>query len=179
MGAKRRVLALLTAVIMILSSAACVFADDTSSPQGGGTALKTKGSVSKRVITVNVDNASYKLKGGKSFKAVKNGKITKLKVGSLVIIKNNDNTKEVAYRWLKTVKIRKNKNGKITWKKVKGATGYQIRYITKNGKVKTVKVSSKTLSKKLKKGYKVQVRPLKKSGNKTYMGVLCKKTTVK
>jgi minor extracellular protease Epr len=66
---------------------------------------------------------------------------------------------------------------KVSWKKVSGASGYQIRYSTKKSmkgakkKNASKKYSSKTIGKlKSKKKYYFQVRAYKKSGNQTAYG---------
>lgn len=76
---------------------------------------------------------------------------------------------------------------KPVWSKVFAASGYQIRYCSKSSmkgaKVKTIKGMAKNsikiskLSKKKK--YYVQVRPYKKSGNKTVYGKWSNKLTLK
>ena len=92
--------------------------------------------------------------------------------------------KTLTMRWFKNTKIKNVKKGKkkatVTWKKVKGATGYQITY-SKDGKkwkTKNIKGGSKTKAtlKKLTKGtWKIKVRPIKDS----YMGILSGKKSVK
>lgn len=85
-----------------------------------------------------------------------------------------------------TVKAKK-KSILVKAKKVKGASGYQIRYSTKKSMkgYKKVTVKSKKALKKtikgLKKGktYYVQVRPIKKSGGKYYIGISTAKKKVK
>ena len=79
------------------------------------------------------------------------------------------------------------KSMKVSWKKCKGAAGYQVLYSTKknmkSAKIKTVKGAKKTkvTIKGLKKGkkYFVQIRPYKAKDGKTYIGALSAKKTVK
>ena len=80
---------------------------------------------------------------------------------------------------VKKTSIRKLTKGKrsftVTWKKVSGATGYQIYYKTGKAKAVTKNVGAKGLSKKikgLKKGkvYTVKVRALKTVNDKKYYG---------
>ena len=87
-------------------------------------------------------------------------------------------------RWMKNIKVKKVKKGKkkftARWKKVKGATGYQIRY-SKDGVhwtykyVKGGKKTSKTIKKLSKGTWYVQVRAVKGD----YLGVLSKTYKVK
>lgn len=79
------------------------------------------------------------------------------------------------------------KSMKVSWKKCKGAAGYQVLYSTKknmkSAKIKVVKGAKKTKAtiKGLKKGkkYFVQIRPYKAKDGKTYIGALSAKKTVK
>ena len=101
-------------------------------------------------------------------------------VGKKTAVKSNTLTK----RWMKSIKVTKVKPGKkkvtIKWKKISGATGYQVLY-SKNGKTwksKFIKGGKKTSTtiKKLSKGkWYVRVRAVK-SG---YLGVLCVKKSCK
>lgn len=96
----------------------------------------------------------------------------------------------VKKRYIQTAKptsTAKKKSILVKAKKVKGATGFCIWYSTKKNMkghktvyVKTKKALKKTI-KGLKKGktYYVQVRPTKKSGGKTYLGISTKKMKVK
>lgn len=87
-------------------------------------------------------------------------------------------------RWVKTTKITKITKGKkkatVKWKKVKGATGYQVLY-SKDGKTwktKYIKGGKKTKAtiKKLKKGkWYFKVRPVKGK----YLGIRSGKKSVK
>lgn len=82
---------------------------------------------------------------------------------------------KVAKAKIKSVVSKKAKTAVVTWKKAKGATGYQVTYSTKKNfkKAKSVTVSAKKTKatlKKLTKGkkYYVKVRTLKKVNGKTY-----------
>ena len=128
-----------------------------------------------KLAASGVKGTYYTLTGLKSggkynieVEAVKEGK-----AGAKSAVINKTGSK----RWFKNTKIKKIKKGKkkakITWKKVKGATGYQIAYSKdgKNWKYKYVKGGKKTSAtvKKLSKGkWKFKVRPVK--GN--YLGIL-------
>jgi hypothetical protein len=182
MGVKKtsRVLSVLIAVVMIMTSAIAVFA--VESPVRG---LTTIGKVKENkvvgqleVITQGKD-VQYKVNGG-SYKTLTGDLITGLNTGDKVIVKNEYGDKN--YRWMKTVKVTQKKKGaKVTWNKVSGATGYQIQITDKNGKVTRKTLGKNTRSYKVKAGCKVRVRPLKKiksSGN-TYMGIQCMTYTVK
>ena len=93
-------------------------------------------------------------------------------------------SRTLSKRWFKNITKVKAKKGKkkftVTWKKVKGASGYMIKY-TKDGKTWKTKYikggkKQKAVIKKLKKGsYKVAVCAVK--GN--YLGIRCKYKTVK
>ena len=169
--AKSRILALLVAAVMIMTSAVGVFAVESSQMGDTKTIKKTVVSVSKGTITVTA-TGEFKSSKGK----IKGNTITGLKEGQKVTITSLEDGKKV-YRWIKTVKIKKAKKGKVTWGKVKGATSYLVRIQSKSGKVtwKTVKGTSL----KVKKGSKVRIRPLYKKGGKTYSGMLCAAKTVK
>jgi hypothetical protein len=81
----------------------------------------------------------------------------------------------------------KKKTLKVTWKKVKGITGYEIQYSLKknfkNAKIKKIKKASTTsvTIKKLKskKKYYVRIRTYKKTGKKTYKSKWSKKKSKK
>ena len=98
--------------------------------------------------------------------------------------------KTIAKLKLKTPKItlkKTKKSFKVTYKKVKGATGFQVKYKTGKGKWKTQKFSTKKTAtktiKKLKKGkrYTVKVRAFVKQGKKIAYSnwTSTKKVTVK
>ena len=87
---------------------------------------------------------------------------------------------------IKTIKNKKGKKVKLTWKKISNANGYKIRYSTnknlKKAKTKTVKKNTTkyTIKKlKLKKKYYIQVRAYKIVDGKTYYGKWSKSKKVK
>lgn len=91
----------------------------------------------------------------------------------------------VAKAKIKSVVSKKAKTAVVTWKKAKGATGYQVTYSTKKNfkKAKSVTVSAKKAKvtlKKLTKGkkYYVKVRTLKKVNGKTYSSSYSKTLSV-
>ena len=85
------------------------------------------------------------------------------------------------------VKNSSKKTATVTWKKVKGATGYVVyRATKKNGKYKAVKTISKASTTKFKntklkkkKTYYYKVRAVKKSGKKVTYSAYSKKVSVK
>lgn len=93
---------------------------------------------------------------------------------------------KVAKAKIKSVVSKKAKTAVVTWKKAKGATGYQITYSSKKNfkKAKFVTVSAKknkVTLKKLAKGKNcyVKVRTLKKVNGKTYSSAYSKTLKVK
>lgn len=75
------------------------------------------------------------------------------------------------------------KSGKavLTWKKVNGASGYEIRRL-QNGKwvkVKTLKKIKLSIKRNAKKTYQYKVRAYKKSGKKIYYGAYSKKIKIR
>lgn len=93
---------------------------------------------------------------------------------------------KVAKTKIKSVVSKKTKTAVVTWKKAKGATGYQVKYSTKKNfkNAKSVTVSAKKTKatlKKLTKGkkYYVKVRTLKKVNGKTYSSSYSKTLSVK
>lgn len=87
---------------------------------------------------------------------------------------------------IKSVVSKKAKTAVVTWKKAKGATGYQVTYSAKKNfkKAKSVTVSAKKTKatlKKLTKGkkYYVKVRTLKKVNGKTYSSAYSRTLKVK
>ena len=93
---------------------------------------------------------------------------------------------KVAKPKIKSVVSKKAKTAVVTWKKARGATGYQVTYSTKKNfkKAKSVTVSAKKTKatlKKLTKGkkYYVKVRTLKKVNGKTYSSSYSKTLSVK
>ena len=99
-----------------------------------------------------------------------------------------DATKTVTIKKLKlakpTVTVKANKNQiKVKYNKVKGATGFEVKY-TVNGKSATKtftakKSALKAINKLSKGSYKVQVRAIATKGNKTATSKWTKATTVK
>lgn len=88
---------------------------------------------------------------------------------------------------LKAVKSTKKRTVKITWKKLKGITGYQV-YISRKKDFsretferiyKKKKATGTITGLKSKKKYYVKVRPYKKKGKKTYYGAWSKTKKVK
>lgn len=71
---------------------------------------------------------------------------------------------------------------KLSWKKVTGASGYEVRMKTGNGKYKRIKVTGKTsfIKKGLKKGtkYSFIVKAYKKTGKKAVFGTCSREKTV-
>ena len=93
---------------------------------------------------------------------------------------------KVAKPKIKSVVSKKAKTAVVTWKKAKGATGYQVIYSAKKNfkKAKSVTVSAKktkAVLKKLAKGkkYYVKVRTLKKVNGKTYSSAYSRTLKVK
>lgn len=86
---------------------------------------------------------------------------------------------------IKSAKNRKKGTAVLTWKKVNGASSYQIQYstnkkFTKNRNTKTTTETSCTLKKlKKKKTYYFRIRACKKSGSKNVYGAWSKVTKVK
>lgn len=82
------------------------------------------------------------------------------------------------------LKVTYKKSGKavLSWKKVKSATGYEVRRF-QNGKwvkVKTLKnKTSLSIRRNAKKTYQYKVRAYKKSGGKTYYGTYSKKIKIR
>lgn len=168
MGAikRGRIIAALMALVMVMTSAAMVFASEESSTQGSSNANATVGNVEKGTLKVTAQGAvQYSVNNGKTWKTLNGTKIKKLKKGQLVIVKTDQGT---SYRWMQTVKITKAKNKKVKWKKVKGAKYYLVR-IVKNGKTTYKRVNGTSV--KAPKGAKVSVRPVKVKGGKVYAGV--------
>lgn len=174
-------------------------------------AKETVGDADARTMKVNYkgENAekykiAYRVKGGKwKYTTTRNKTYTlkNLKAKGLYQIKvaaiNKDGKESkysrVSYRYVRKVvyTAKSTAKGKITLKasKQSGVTGYQIKYSTKKNMsgAKTIKVtSSKALNKTLKglksgKTYYIQIRPLKKVGSTTYLGIIqtIKKVKVK
>jgi hypothetical protein len=188
MGVKttRRLLSMLIALIMVLTSVSAVFAAG-SPDKGKQYDLKTYGAAKKgtgKVATylkvetkAKVSDIKYSVNSG-TYKTAKSKKITGLKEGKTVIVKTGNKYKN--YRWMKTTTgSQKKKGAKVTWKKVKGATGYVVVVKTKNGKTINKTVGKNVTSYKAPKGSKVRIRPIKKKSSHVYMGILSYSVTVK
>jgi hypothetical protein len=187
MGAKftRRVVAVAIALAMVLTSGLAVFAD-TDSVTHGLVTLGTAKQNSKKVtvkstmeVITEAKSVTYCVNNKGGYKKVKNGMIKGLKEGDKLIIKTDQGVKN--WRWMKTTRIsQKKKGGKVSWNKVKGATGYQLQIKDKNGKFTYKTVGKKVTSYKVKKGCSVRVRPLKKTkSGVVYSGVLSVNIKVK
>jgi hypothetical protein len=188
MGVKttRRLLSMMIALIMVLTSVSAVFA--ASSPDKGKQYdLKTYGAVKHGTAKVatylrvetqaKVSDIKYSVNGGK-YKQAKSKRITGLKEGKTVIVKTGSKYKN--YRWMKSTKsTQKKKGAKVTWNKVKGATGYVVVVYHKDGKVTNKTVGKNVTSYKAPKGSKVRVRPIKKKSGHVYMGILSSTVKVK
>lgn len=202
MGKKfmHKLFAVAMTLALIMTSGAFAFAN---SPTVGTVAkVNSEAQFSKKTMKV-----SWKaVKGAEKYKVYLNGKLKKtvtgtsctlkgLKDGSkykiqVAAVKSNKAgkkskvyTKTRTMRWFKVAKKVKAKAGKgkatLTWKKVKGATGYQVCEY-KNGTwmvVKSVgKSKTKAVVKNLGKGtHKFRVRPIKGD----YLGILCGTKSVK
>lgn len=186
MGVKgRRFLAVLVALVMVMTSAVGVFATKESTTQGTNNAVKAVGKVSDKTIKVKTADKTfkYKVNNGK-WKTSKSTTLKKIKEGSTVIIKTSGGK---TYKWMKTVKIKKATKKKVTWGKVKGANkGYLVEVTKKNGKKiykkvgkGTTSITASKLGLKSLKGCKVRVRPLKSKSGKVYAGVLCNSKKIK
>lgn len=204
----RKMVVFMIAAAMILSSGACVFA--TSSSEVGAvkkiTSIEQYGNKTVKIVWKKVPNAKAYIiyKNGKKIakvtktnyllKGLKAGEKYTLQIAAVAAdgktigdksaIKSNTHS----MRWMKNIVVKKAKPGKkqvtIRWKKVKGSTGYMVKYSKdkKTWKTKVVKGSAKTSTviKKLSKGkWYYTVRPLSKKSGKTYWGVLCPIKTVK
>lgn len=169
MGAfRKKVLTVLIAFVMVMTSAVGVFAAaEPGSDIHGETSTSSVASVSKGTVTVEAGIA----KTSKGKVSEDGTTVTGLKSGQTVTITTTSGDK--IYRWMKSVKITSTKGKTVKWKKVKGATKYMIKIYDKNGKfVTTLKTKGTKISSKkyIKKGYKVKVRPIKGK----YVGSLCK-----
>lgn len=121
-----------------------------------------------------------------------NGKVVLKKTGSEDTTTKKPTTEEPttkvtkpAKTKIKSIKNIKTKKIKLTWKKIKGAKGYQVRYATnkkfKKAKIKTIKKNKTNvvLKKLKKKKYFVQVRAYKVSNGKKVVGKWSKRRTIK
>ena len=174
----------------------------------GKVSISTKGSVAKKTIKVSLSKAKnatnykvfYKKASAKKWKSVSTkGKrtytIKKLKSGALYQVKaaayGKDGSKQIKgsdskirYRYLAKTYKHNAKAGKkkitFSWKKTKGASGYEILYSTMknmNGAEKVTVKGGKTTKKaikNLKKGkrYYIQIRPYKTYKGNKYVGIL-------
>lgn len=183
MGAKamRKILAVLVAAAVMMTSGIAVFAADTPSSQSGSTAAPTTVEVSGSSITVsnaNGQTVEYKLSSSSKWTAVSGNTISGLKTGKKYEIKVGNTTYKrlIAKGKIKSAK-KKGKKATVKFKKKKGAKKYVVTAInTETGKkiTKTVKSLSATL--KLKKGtWKITVTPK----NGAYKGQASKAKTVK
>ena len=187
-----RILAVFVAAAMILTCSVGVFA--ASSPTKGTVSnVDSVASSNGKTLTITwkVDKAAdkYIVKvGSKEYTTTS----TSLKVTtkanskytvSVTPVYGTDKGKTVSgqKRWMKTTKITKAKSGKksvkLTWKKVSGATKYQV-MMYKNGKwtvVKTTKKTSATIKTGKKGSFKFKVKPIKGS----YYGIRSKVKTGK
>ena len=184
MGAKRtsRLIAVLIAVAMIMTSAIGVFA--ASSPTKGGTTKVTVKSVSNIKVTTKADSVKYKVKGAKKWKKaeVKDGaaNITGLKHHKKYVIKANGKT---YYRVTCVSKVKKvTKKGKtvtVKFTKKKCAKKYTITAVRKSDGKVVKKTVSKTSGKvKLAKG-KWKITVTVKSGKYVGKASKAKSVTIK
>lgn len=174
MGVKKtsRLLAVMVALVMVMTSVAGVFAasyDNPSSAAGTNQSNKTVANMNKGTLTVTTSGDSIESSKG----TVKGNKISGLKDGNLIVITSDEGK---TYRWFKKAKGLKVKSSKLSWTKVKGASYYVLK-INRGGKTIYKKVSKNSF--KCKKGDKVWVRAIKKSGGNTYTGVWSSKKTIK
>jgi hypothetical protein len=185
---KNRFVAVLIALVMVLTSAAAVFAvTGEDSPIGPDyTTLNSEVFADDgRIRVEDLSGTVYKVNSGE-YQPVSGTDITGLSVGNLVTIRNSE-AKKVAYRWVKTTTIKTAKRTKVTWKKVTGAKEYIVRVTyKKNGKTKTKSVVVKGTSVKpskfnLKsfKGCKVRVQPVRETAGNKWVGGLSKTKKVK
>lgn len=198
----RKLVAALVAAAMILTSGIGVFA--AGSPELGQVSnINSTGNYSSKTMGIKFDA----VKGADSYDIYVNGvKVQNVKSTSATLTGMVGNatydiqvqavkgtktgaksvlaSQTLSKRWFKNIKVKKVKKGKkkatVTWKKVKGATGYQILY-SKDGKTwktKFVKGGKKTKAviKKLSKGkWYFKVRAVKGD----YLGIRSKAKTAK
>ena len=201
-----RLLALCLAAVMVLGSSFAVSAANPSNTKGTAATVTNKGTdgnYGKKSIKVKFKGNNvteyqirYRLAGGKwktitVAKSAKSKVISKLKDKGLYEIqvkakgtnKKWSTAKVVSRRYMNTakgVKVKaKKKAAGVYWTKIKGVSGYHIRYSLKkdmSSGVKTVKSGKSTHAKTLKnlksgKTYYVQVRPYVIKNGKTYYGI--------
>lgn len=181
MGAKsmRKVLAVLVALAVMMTSGISVFAATESSQNGSTTAKSVTVSVSGSTIKVSNSTGTikYKVAGSKKWKTSKTSSIKKLKAGKKYLIKVNGKTYK---RFIRKGAVKqtsvKGTNVTVKASKKKGSTSYLYQAVnTATGQI--VKVKSKKLSYKLTLSsgtWKVTVTPY--SGS--YVGQKSKAKTV-
>jgi hypothetical protein len=185
MGVKatRRIIAVITVLVMIITSAVCVFAE-TSSPHGGSKLITTIHYSAKTMDVEGTGGIKYKHLGESKWHTVDSTGhvlLTGLKQKKYYTVISNEGT---AYRWFYQTHIKKVKGGKksatVKWKKIKGAKKYVVKAVKGN---KTVIVNTTKTSKKIKgltKGkWKIYVRVLKKKSGHTYVSGWSLPKTVK
>ena len=181
---KNRILAMIIAVVMVLTSAVAVFADVESTTQGTTNANKSS-IISMKNPTIVVKKAGgtvkFSVNNGKTWKTAKSSTIKGLKAGQYVNIKTKNGE---TYRWVKITSITKASRSLLKWKKVSGAKAYLVKVI-KGKKVYYKKVKGTSLKAsafkdvKTYKGAKISVRPLTEKNKHVYSGALCKYKVVK
>lgn len=186
MGKKlmHRMIAIFVAAVMIMACSLGAFA--ASSPtKGKVTSASSVGARTCKSLTISWKASKkadkYIVKVGdktytttKTKLTVKTSKNSSLKITVTPVYNGKKGTaKKATSRWMQTTKVTKKTPGKksvkLTWKKAKGATKYQV-YLYKNGKwklVKTVKGTSATIKFKKSGTYKFKVTPVKGS----YIGI--------
>ena len=179
MGTKKsRLFALLTALVMIFTSAVGVFAaEPAKSPTQGVTPAPAATEYSTMVHsndgTIDVPAGSVVTVNGQPVTV--NGTVASgIPKGALVVITTADG-RFTDYRWMKSTTIKKAKKKKLTWKKVKGANYYRVKITTKKGKtyyrtIKGTKATAKKLKLKTLKGAKFRVSPVKVVNGTAYRG---------
>lgn len=186
----KKMIAIFVAAAMFMTCGIGVFA--ASSPtMGAVTKVSSVGQRSCKKLTVRwkadkkadyyilkVGKRTFNVTGTKKTVSTKPGYRYKITV-TPVYKGVKGKAKSAVKRWMKTTKITKTKalkkKVKLTWKKVKGATKYQV-HMYKGGKwviVKTVKKNTTTVKVSKKGKYKFQVVPVKGS----YVGIKSKTKT--
>lgn len=152
MGVKKthRILAVLIAVVMVMTSGIAVFA--AGSNTGGSTAPETYVEVQGKTVIVNnpTDVIKYKMYGKKKYKTASSNVLTGLKKGKRYVIFTGGKVYKVLIAGGKVKKATVKKN-KVTVRisRKKGAKKYVIRAVrVSDGKV--VKKTVRSLTKKLK-----------------------------
>lgn len=153
----------------------------------GGKFSELKYKDCKWVTGYGFHEVSAALQAGVQYVVCVNGETAKPYTLALISAPAQPQTSvKVAKAAIKSVVSKKTKTAVVTWKKVKGATGYQVTYSTKKNfkNAKSVTVSAKKTSTTLKKLAKgkdcyVKVRTLKKVNGKTYSSAYSKTLKVK